>query len=560
MSAIVPPAPSPDRPDVLIVGARVIDGTGNPWRYGDVALAGDRIAAVAPPGRLDRAAAGEVVEADGLVVCPGFIDIQSHSIAVFMLDRRSLGKVTQGVTTEIMGESWTPAPFGGQIADPLSGGLRTYLGEAFDEWDERARGWTRFGDWLADLEGRGVSVNVGSFIGGGTVREWGKGEAMGAPSPDELDAMRDCLDAAMRDGAFGIATALIYPPGSYAGLDELVALNEVVHRHRGVHITHVRSEESRLLEAIDEAVTIARRTGVATEIYHLKAAGPRNWPLMPEAIARIDAARAEGLDVTADMYPYEAAGTGLAVGVPPWAAEDGRLVENLRDPATRARIAAEIRHPSEPWENLVEIAGPENVLVAGPSHPDLVAYRGRRLSEVAAARGQDWVDALLDLLATEGSNIFAMFFMMSEENLALQMRQPWVTIATDAGGLDPVDAVRRGLTHPRAYGTYPRVLGRYVRERGALPLEDAIRKMSSAVADRLGLRDRGLLRTGMLADVVLFDPETVSDRATWTEPHQLSVGVRDVWVNGERVVRDGGHTGALPGRRVFGPGHRAAER
>jgi dihydroorotase/N-acyl-D-amino-acid deacylase len=545
-----------DTVDVLITGARVIDGSGNPWRYGDVALAGDRVAAVAPPGRLDPAAAREVIAADGLVVCPGFIDIQSHSIVPFLTDRRSLGKVTQGVTTEVMGEDWTPAPFGGRIEAPFAPGLRKVLGDdAFADWDARARGWARFGDWLADLAGRGVSVNVGSFIGGSTVRESGKGEAMGDPSPDELDAMRACLDAAMRDGAFGIATALIYPPGAYAGTDELVALCEVVHRHRGVHITHLRSEEDRFLEALDETIRIAARSGVATEIYHLKAAGPRNWPKLPEAIRRIDAARARGLDVTADMYPYEAAGTGLAAGVPYRAAADGKLFENLRDPKVRAEIAAEIRNPSEDWENLVETAGPDNVLVASPSHPELVGYRGMRLSEIAAARGQDWVDAMLDLLAIEGSNIFTIFFAMSEENLALQLRQPWITIATDAGGHDPAVAAKRGLTHPRAYGTYPRVLGRFVRELGVLPLEDAVRKMSSAVADRLGLRDRGLLRAGMLADVVVFDPATVSDRATWTEPHQLSTGIQQVWVNGERVLRDGEHTGALPGRRLHGPGY-----
>ncbi len=541
--------------DTLITGARIVDGTGNPWFYGDVAIADDRIAAVTPPERIARAAAGEVVEATGMVVCPGFIDIQSHSIVPFLTDRRSLSKVTQGVTTEIMGEDWTPAPFGGRIERPFEEGVRGRLGDdAFTEWTERARGWTRFGDWLADLEGRKVSVNVGSFIGGSTVREFGKGHDLGELTPTEVEAMRGAVAAAMEDGAFGIATALIYPPGAFAGTDELVALCEVVAAYGGVHITHVRSEQDRFLEALDEAIDIGRRSGVATEIYHLKAAGPRNWPKMPEAIRRIDAGRASGLDIGADMYPYEAAGTGLAASLPPEASEGGRLFERLRDPAARAAIRAEILRPTSDWENLAEIAGPENVLLASLARPEHASYVGKRLSEIAEARGQDWVDTALDLLAGEGQNIFTIYFLMSEDNLHLQLRQPWMKFGTDAGGHDPVTAARHGLAHPRAYGTYPRILGRYVRERGVIPLEDAVRKMSSAVADRLGLRDRGLVRAGMLADVVVFDPETICDIATYTDPHRLSVGVRDVWVNGGRVLRDGTHTGAMPGRRVNGPG------
>ena len=539
---------------VLITGARVVDGTGNPWVYGDVAIAGDRIAAVAPPGRIDPSSVGEVVDGDGMVVCPGFIDIQSHSIVPFFTDRRSLSKVTHGVTTEIMGEAWTPAPSGGRIAHPIPEELRPRLGDAYDEWAERARSWSRFGDWLADLEGRGVSVNVGSFVGGGTIREYGKGFALGEPSPDELDAMRGALAEAMEDGAFGIATALIYPPGAYAGTEELIALCEVVQSYRGVQITHIRSEEARLLEALDEAILIAERTGVATEVYHLKAAGRANWGKLPDAIARIDDARAAGLDVTADMYPYVAAGTGLASCLPPWAEADGELYDNLRDSAMRERIRREMLHPTTDWENLGATAGPEHVVLAGLLKPEHAEYRGRRLDEVAARRGQHWVDAVLDLLAAEQQEIFTFYFDMSEENLRLQMRQPWVAFATDAGGVDPAALAGQGLPHPRGFGTYPRILGRYVREEGVLTLEDAIRKMTSAVAARLGLRDRGLLRAGQFADVVLFDPATIADRATFADPHQLSVGIRDVWVNGERVLRDGVHTGAMPGRRVHGPG------
>ena len=542
--------------DVLIAGGRVVDGSGNPWAYADVLIAGDRIAAILPPGQLALTAARELVDAHGMVVCPGFIDIQSHSILPLLDDGRSLSKITQGVTTEILGEDWTPAPFGGRIDAPFGPGVRRRVGETFDEWDERARGWTRFGDWLADLEGRGVSVNVGSFIGGSTVREYGKGFDLGEATAAELASMRRVIAEAMEDGALGLASALIYPPGAFAGTDELAALCEVVAAANGVHITHVRSEEDRLLEALDEAIEIARRTGVATEVYHLKAAGERNWSKMPAAITKIDAARAEGLDVGADMYPYEAAGTGLTACVPPWASADGRLYDNLRDPAVRARIKAAMLEPAPDWENFAAIAGPENILIASLGRPEFKQYEGLYLSQIAAVRGQDWVDAALDLLATEGQDIFTFYVMMSDENIQLQLRQPWIKIGTDAGGLDPAWARKHGLAHPRAYGSYPRILGRYVRELKALPIEDAVRKMSSAVADRLGLRDRGLLRTGMLADVVVFDPESVIDHASYDDPHRLSTGVMHVWVNGEQVLRDGEHTGALPGRRVYGPGTR----
>jgi len=536
--------------DILIRGARIVDGTGNPWAYGDVEIVGERIGHIAPPGRLDAAAFAEVVDATGLVVAPGFIDIQSHSIFPFLTDTRSLSKVTQGVTTEIMGELWTPAPFGGRITSPFGNRL---MGNA-TEWDATARTWTRFGDWLETLADRGVSVNFGSFLGGGTVREYAKGMDLGTPTADELAVMRRVMTEAMEDGAFGVAPALIYPPDAYMGTEELVALAEVVGRYGGVYITHLRSEGDRFLEALEEAIEIGTRGRCAVEIYHLKATSPRNWAKMPQAIARITAARAAGLDITADMYPYIASGTGLTACLPPWSAEGGKLFANLRDPDMRARIRDEVLEPSGDWEAQVSLAGPENVMPIGFRLPENMQYAGMRLSEIAAARGQHWVDALLDLLAAEGQSVATIYFKMTEDNLALQLRQPWVKISTDAGGIDPATAT--ALVHPRAYGTYTRVLGKYVREEGVIPLEDAVRKMTSAVADRLSLRDRGLLRTGHYADVVLFDPETVTDHATFTTPHQLSTGVRDVWVNGTRVLANGAHTGAKPGALVRGPGAR----
>jgi N-acyl-D-aspartate/D-glutamate deacylase len=543
--------------DVLITGARVIDGTGNPWIYADVVLEGERIADIAPPGTVDRSTVGTVIEADGMICCPGFIDIQSHSIVPFLTDRRSISKVTQGITTEILGEGWTPAPFGGEIDAPFSISLVHHVEEDAEYWDKLGRTWTRFGHWLSDLEGRGVSVNVGSFLGGGSLRKYGMGERMGEPDERALALMRKATRESMEDGAFGIATALIYPPGSYAGTDELVEVMKIVAEHHGVHITHIRSEGDEIYEGLAEAIEIAERSGVATEIYHLKAAGHENWDKMPTVIERITEARDRGLDIGADMYPYDGSGTGLAACLPPWASADGKRYENLRDPEMREKILAEMRNPQGNWENLGARSGPEKVLLAEFSKPENKKYQGRFLADVADELGMDWHEAIVHLLADEGHDIFTMYLMISEDNLALQFQQPWIKFGTDAGGVDPEVESKRRLVHPRAYGTYPRILGRYVREKGYMTWEDAIRKASSAVADRLGLRDRGLLRAGMYADVVVFDPETVIDKATYTDPHHLSIGIRDVFVNGALVLRNGEHTGAMPGRRVNGPGYRS---
>ena len=537
--------------DTLIRGGRVVDGSGNPWFYGDVAIAGDRIAAVTPPGRIPPEQARETVEAGGMVVCPGFIDIQSHSIMPLMIDGRSLSKITQGVTTEIMGEAWTPAPFGGQIADPLDGALFTH---SVPGWRERARGWRRFRDWLEAMVGHGVTPNIGSFLGGGTLRRYGCGMRMGVPTPNELDLMRRAMAEAMEDGAFGVSYALIYAPDAFAETDELIEICRVVARYGGLYITHIRSEGSHLLEGLAEAIDIGRIAGLPVEIYHLKASGRDNWHKMPEVIRMIEAARADGLDVTADMYPYAASGTGLTSVLPPWADADGRLYENLADPAMRARIRDEVLRPSGDWEAMVAANGPGAVMPVGFELPEHRQYVGRRLSDIAAMRGQEWPDAVLDLLLAERQRISTIYFTMSEENVRAQLGLPWIKIATDAGGFDPAWATAHGPVHPHSYGTFTRVLGRYVRDERLLTLQDAVRKMTSAVADRLALRDRGTLRAGCFADVVVFDRQTVADRATFEDSHQLSTGVRDVWINGVRALRDGAHTGATPGRIVDGPG------
>jgi len=540
---------------VLVRGARIVDGSGNPWYRADVALSGDRIAAIAPPGSLDASSYAEVVEAHDRVLCPGFIDIQSHAILSLMRDGRCLSKITQGVTTEVMGEAWTPAPLGGLIEDPLS---RTMFAlDVGPEWLERMRSWRRFGDWLAAMETHGVSPNVGSFLGGGTLRSYGKGMAMGPASSDELAVMQRVLAEAMEDGAFGVSYALIYPPDAYVETRELIEVCRAMAPYGGVYITHLRSEAAGIFEALDEAFSVGREAGVPVEIYHLKLAHPEQWWRMPAVIDKIARAREAGLDVSADMYPYPASGTGLSAILPTWTAEGGRLYERLRDPSVRAKVRAQLEgREAHDGMGLETEGGAAGVMPVGFKLPEHQRYVGMRLDAIAAERGQDWIEALLDLLAAEGQRISTIYFSMDERNLRLQVQQPWVTFSTDAGGFDPAWAKPLGPYHPRAYGTYPRVLRRYVREERLLTLEEAIRKMTSAVANRLGLRERGVVREGAFADLVLLDPDTVGDRATFADPHQLSVGVHDVWVNGVRVLREGQHTGATPGRFVKGPGAR----
>jgi N-acyl-D-amino-acid deacylase len=537
--------------DLLITGGKVIDGTGNPWFYGDVAVSGDKVARIAPAGSIDPASASEVVDATGHVVCPGFIDIQSHSIIPLFEDGRLLSKATQGVTTEIMGEMWTPAPFGGRIENPMRSSV---ISADIGHWEEQAREWTSFRDWLEAVEQRGTSLNIGSFVGGGTVREYAKGWDMGDPTEAELDVMRKVVHEVMKDGAFGVAPALIYPPSSYSTTHELTEVAKVIAEYGGVYITHVRNESEQLLEGIQEAIDIGRESDCAIEIYHLKASGQPAWPLMEKAIALIDQARADGIDVTSDMYPYVASGTGLTTLVPDWAAEGGKLFDNLADDATWAKIRDAMLNPPAGTVGAARSANREGVLPVGMMKPENLQYNGKNLDEIAGMRGEEWPDTVRYLLNSEQQRISTIYFMMSEENVKMQLQQPWIKISTDAGGIDPVN--QTNATHPRAYGTFTRVLGKYVREEGVLELEDAIRKMTSSVADRLSIRDRGLLRDGMYADVVIFDPETVIDKSTFTDPHHLSVGIRDVWVNGGRVIKDGEHTNAMPGRIVDGPGRR----
>jgi dihydroorotase/N-acyl-D-amino-acid deacylase len=542
-------ANSPEAYDVIILNGRIVDGTGNPWYLGDIGIRNERIARIAPAGFLESAETKERIDAQGLVVSPGFIDIQSHSRMAFLFgDGRVISKVTQGITTEILGEGWTDAPVNDKIL-AVYGDLPPNIKKLVDTF----KGPRGFNNWLEAMLKHGVSSNVGSFLGAATVRTYVKGEAMGTPTDEEVEKMQQVVRNAMEDGAFGIASALIYPPGSFATTEELIAMSKAMAPYGGVYISHLRSEADKFLEGLEEAITIGKKAGVPVEVYHLKAAGRRNWHKAELAIARLEAVRDEGMDIGADMYPYIAGSTGLSACLPPWASADGKLLENLADPGMRAKIREEMQNQKTEWENLGALATPEGILILELNKPENKKYTGKTLAEISADMGKDWIDTIIDLILSEQQGIGTIFFMMTEENIKLQMEQPWIKFGTDAGGEDPDKP--QGLVHPRAYGTYTRILGKYVREDRVMGLEEAIRKMSSAVANRLFIKHRGLLREEYYADIVIFDPKTVGDRATFEKPHQVSVGIHHVFVNGTAVVKNGKHTDALPGKIVRGPGY-----
>ena len=532
--------------DVIIAGGKVVDGTGNAWFHGDVGVRGDRIAWVGPAGSLAGATASRRIDARDRVVAPGFIDIQSHSWdALLWRDGRVVGKVTQGVTSEILGESTTPAPMNAEMfrLEEFPDTLPQLI--ALHHTFEGTHG---FGAWLDAMGRHPNSVNVGSYLGATTVRTYAMGQRAGEPTPAELDTMRAVVRNAMVDGAFGISSALIYPPGSYATTRELVEMAKAMSPYFGSYITHMRSEDDQLFEAMDEAFRIGREGGVSVDIYHLKAAGRSNWSKAAGMVRKIDSARASGLDVAATMYPYAASGNGLDSCFPDWVAEGGKLMQNLRDPATRARLVAEMTKSGscDPSQS--------SHAVNGFRRPELKKYEGWLIADIMKDMQKSAPDVVIDLVLAENNGLGKINFSMSEENVAMQLKQPWVIIGSDAGGQNPDSA--RSLVHPRSYGTFARVLGKYVRTDSVLRLEDAVRKMTGATAARLKLRDRGLLREGMFADIVVFDEKTIRDVATFDKPHQLSVGVDHVLVNGVAVVSDGRHTGATPGRALRGPGYR----
>ena len=539
--------------DVILYGGKIVDGTGNQWFYGDLAISGDRIAKITGAGLLDHANAKERIDVHGLVVAPGFVDIQGS------LGGPAISKITQGATTEIAGEGWTEAP-----ANDLTRAGATGMGR--DATQKKFDGPHGFDAMLRAAEQRGSAINFGSYVGATTVRQYVKGLAPGKASPDEIRKMQELVELAMQDGAFGIGSALIYPPATYVDTDELIEITKPAGKYRGIYISHIRSEADHFLEALDEAIEIGQKAGTPVEIYHLKAAGKRNWGKEAAALQKINDARAAGQDVSACMYPYIAGATGLTAVLPPWTAENGKLFENLANPSTRERIRREMAQEKTDWENMGQLAGPEGILILKLDKPENQKYVGKRLNEIAAmmgydgkagVQGKDWRDAAMDLILSEHTRVGTMYFLMNEDNVKLQLQQPWIKFGMDASGVDP-EKMKGQLAHPRAYGTFPRILGLYVREEKVLPLEDAVRKMTSAATRRLGIRDRGILQEGFFADIAVFNPDSVIDRATYENPNQLSTGVEYVFVNGVAVVKNGKVTGAKPGVALRGPGYRKA--
>ena len=531
--------------DIVITNVRIYDGAGNPWTYGDIGVRGDRIARVAPRGALGAVSAVRRIDASGLAVAPGFIDIQGQSEDAFLTgDGRVVSKTTQGVTTEILGEGSSAAPL-----SPAMFAART----AGDTVGARIRapfvGPHGFRHWLDAMAAHGIAPNVGSFLGAGTVRQYAKGSAEGPATAAELDTMRAVTRRAMEDGAFGVGSALIYPPGAYASTEELIEIAKAMAPFGGVYISHMRSEGDRIVEATAEALRIGREGGVPVEIYHLKVAGQRNWSKATQVVAMIDSARRAGQDVGATMYPYTAGQTNLSSCLPPSAAANGKLLDNLRDPASRARIKAAMIAGTTGGESLCDLATPHGTMVVGFRDSTLKKFEGLRLDDIATSMSRDWMDALIDLTIAEHANLGGIFFLASDANLRMQLRQPWVVIGTDADGWSP-DSTRGEMVHPRTYGTYPQLLGQLARDEGLTSVEEAIRKSTSAVATRLGIQDRGLIREGFYADLVIFDPATIRDRATYASPHMIAEGVREVFVNGTSVMREGKSTGGRGGRVV----------
>lgn len=531
--------------DVVIRNGTVYDGTGGPPVRGDVAVVGDSI--VAAGGRIEGRGALEV-DAAGLAVAPGFINMLSWATESLIEDGRSQSDIRQGVTLEVFGE--------GSSMGPLNEAMKKELVE--QQGDIRYDVvWTTLGEYLEHLVARGISTNVASFVGATTVRIHEVGYADRPPTPEELERMQGLVRQAMEEGALGVGSSLIYAPAFYAKTDELVALAAAAGEYGGMYISHVRSEGNRLVEAVDELIEIARRAGVPAEIYHLKAAGESNWPKLDQVIARIEAARAEGLRITADMYTYPAGATGLDAAMPPWVQEGGHdaWVARLKDPAVRRRVAAEMRTPTDAWENLYLAAGsPDRVLLVGFKQDSLKRLTGRTLAEVARMRGKTPEETAMDLVIQDDSRVETVYFLMSEDNIRKQIALPWVSFGSDAGSLAPEGAFLKSNPHPRAYGNVARLLGQYVRDERVIPLEEAVRRLSSLPAGNLGIRRRGRLAPGYFADIVVFDPDSVRDRATFDNPHQYAAGMRHVFVNGVQVLRDGEHTGAKPGRVVRGPG------
>lgn len=531
--------------DVILRGGTIYDGSGEKPYTGDVAFSGDQIAAI---GDIGKASAPLEINVEGLAVAPGFVNMMSWANESLIEDGKSQSDIRQGVTLEIMGE--------GNSMGPLNDRMKAEkLKQQSDiHYDVE---WTTLAEYLQYLEKRGISPNVASFIGSATPRIYVIGQEDREPSAEELEQMRGLVRQAMEEGALGIASSLIYPPGSFAKTDELIALSEIAADYDGMYISHMRDEGANMLEAIDELLTIAREANLPAEIYHFKAAGQPNWHLFDQAVAKVEQARAEGLQITADVYTYPASSTGLNAAIPPWVQEGGfeASVERMSDPAIRERLAAEMLEPSSAWENMYLGAGsPDNILLVGFKSEALKPLTGKTLGEVAKMRFTDPRFTAMDLIIEDDSRIGTVYFNQSEDVVRKAVGLPWVSFASDAGSLAPEGVFLKRNPHPRAYGSFARVLGKYVRDEKVLSLEEAIRKLAALPTQNMKIDRRGQLKTGFYADVVVFDPATIQDHATFVEPHQYATGMLHVFVNGTQVLKDGEHTGAKPGRAVYGPG------
>ncbi len=531
--------------DLILRHGTIYDGSGGTPFVGDVAIRGDRVAVIAPA--LTGRGAREI-DVSGLAVAPGFINMLSWSNESLLQDGRSQSDIRQGVTLEVMGE--------GESMGPLNAAMKAEALEMQADIKYPIE-WTTLGEYLSYLERRGVACNVASFVGATTVREHEIGKTDRPPTAAELERMKALVRQAMEEGAMGVGSSLIYAPAFYAKTDELIELCRAAAPYGGMYISHMRSEGNRLLEALDELITIARAARIPAEVYHLKAANQSNWPKMDTVIKKIETARAAGLRITADMYTYPAGGTGLDAAMPPWVQEGGykEWAARLKDPAIREKVRREMRTPSDDWENLYLGTGsPEKILLFQFKNPQLKPLTGKSLAEVARMRGTSPEDTAMDLVIEDGSRVGTIYFLMSEDNIRRQVALPWVSFGSDAESMAPEGPFLLSNPHPRAYGNFARVLGHYARDEKLLPLEAAVHKLASLPAENLGLKERGALRPGFFADVVVFDPVKITDHATFEKPHQFATGMVHVFVNGVQVLKDGEHTGAKPGRFVRGPG------
>jgi len=532
--------------DILIKNGRIVDGSGGTSYIGDLGINADTVAAI---GNLEKATAGTQIDATGLVVAPGFINMLSWATRSLIQDGRSMGDIKQGVTLEVFGEGTSMGP----LSPRMKRQLQENQGNITFEID-----WTTLDEYLVSLTQRGISPNVASFVGATTLRVHTVGYEDRAPTPQEMDSMKLLVKQAMEEGALGVGSSLIYAPAFYSSTEELIELSKVAAAHDGMYISHMRSEGANLLESLDELLQIADQAKIRAEIYHLKQSGRDHWDKFDAVVAKVDSARAAGLHITADMYNYVAGATGLDAAMPPWVQEGGyhAWAERLKDSKIRARVKQEMIAPALEWESLMQAAGdPSRMLLVGFSNDSLKYLTGKTLQEVSQLRGTSPEETAMDLVIQDGSRVGTIYFMMSEENVKKQIALPWMSFGSDAGSMATEGVFLKSSTHPRAYGNFARLLGKYVRDEKVISLEEAVHKLTQLPATNLKIEKRGSLEVGNYADVAVFDPQTVADKATFEEPHQYAVGMVHVLVNGTQVLKEGEHTGEFPGRVVRGPGY-----